>query len=180
MAESVKEIEQAVTNTQTECVRRPATATVRTITDQISTDHPTAEMSINEREQMWIDINDAFSYALTHAVENAIIHSNEEVPVVEVDIGPSPNTGRVEICIKDTNSIIPDEEIEALFAPTETTNTSHDSGIGLFVMRWCIESLGGEVSFETRTPRGNAVSLYLPPKPAPDRTVGYDSSPRPT
>lgn len=180
MAESVKQIEQAVANTRTECVRRPVTATVRGIIDKISATYPTAEISINERDRMWVDTNDAFSYALTHAVENAILHSSEQVPVVEIDVGPSPNTGRVEICIKDTNSVIPDEELEALFAPTETTNTSHGSGIGLFVMKWCVESLGGEVSFETRTPRGNAVSLYLPPKPTPDSTEEHDSSPRTT
>ena len=180
MAQSVKEIEQAVTNAKTEYARRPAAATVRTITNQISVNHPAAEISVDKREKMWIDINDAFSYALTHAIENAIIHSNEELPVVEVDVGPSPNTGRVEICIKDTNPVIPDEEVEALLAPTETTSTSHGSGIGLFVMKWCVESLGGEVSFEKRTPRGNAVYLYLPPKGKPDRTEERGPSPRTT
>jgi hypothetical protein len=108
-AHSVKEIEQAVTNVKTEYTRRPAVATVRTVTDQISVKHPTAEISVDKREKMWIDIDDAFSYALTHAIENAIIHSNEELPVVEVDVGPSPNTGRAEICIKDMNPVIPDE-----------------------------------------------------------------------
>jgi len=177
MAQSVKEIEQAVTNAKTEYARRPAAATVRTITNQISANYPAAEISVDKREKMWIDINDAFSYALTHAIENAIIHSNEELPVVEVAVGPSPNTGRVEICIKDTNPVIPDEEVEALLTPTETTSTSHGSGIGLFVMKWCVESLGGEVSFEKRTPRGNAVFLYLPPKRKPDRTEEDDRSP---
>ncbi|OYR42051.1 PAS domain-containing sensor histidine kinase [Halorubrum sp. Eb13] len=180
MAESVKEIEQAVTDSYTECTRRPAIVGVRAITTQISTDYPAAEISTNERERMWIDINDAFGYALTHAVENAIIHSNDDTPVVEINVGPSPNTGRVEICIKDTNSTISDEELEVLFAPTETTNTSHGSGIGLFVMKWCIESLGGEVSFRTRASGGNAVSLYLPPKATPDTTEEYDTSPRTT
>jgi hypothetical protein len=31
-------------------------------------------------------------------------------------------------------------------------------------MKWCIESLGGELEFEERDPRGNVVRLYLPPK----------------
>ncbi|TKX83031.1 ATP-binding protein, partial [Halorubrum sp. SS5] len=42
--------------------------------------------------------------------------------------------------------------------------TSHGSGIGLFVMKWCVESLGGEVLFESRNSGGNAVCLLLPPK----------------
>jgi len=180
MAESVKEIEHAVTNGHAGRVRRSAAATVRHVAGQIGADYPAAEISINERERMWIDVNDAFGHALTHAVENAIIHSTDDAPAVAIDIGPSPNTGRVEIRIEDTNAEISDEELEALFAPTETTNTSHGSGIGLFVMKWCVESLGGEVAFRTRPSGGNAVSLYLPPKPTPDDTERGDVPPRTT
>lgn len=111
----------------------------------------------------------AFTHALTAALENAIVHSDEAEPVVEVSIGPSPNTGRVEICIKDANPPIPEDELEALFKPTETTSTYHGTGVGLFVMKWCVESLGGEIKFETREPRGNAIYFYLPPKTPPNK-----------
>ncbi|WP_435069432.1 PAS domain-containing sensor histidine kinase [Haloplanus sp. C73] len=167
MAESVKEIEEAVTDTETDCARRRATEAVREVVNDVTSDYPAAKVSIAERAEMWIDIDDAFTHALTHALENAIIHSDERAPTVDVEIGPSPNTGRVEICITDSNAEIPEEELAALFAPSETTNTSHGSGIGLFVMKWCAESLGGEISFETREPRGNAVYLYFPPKESP-------------
>jgi len=59
-------------------------------------------------------------------------------------------------------------EVEALDEHTETTATSHGSGVGLFVMKWCIESLGGELKIERREDdRGNVVSFYLPPKEPP-------------
>lgn len=73
--------------------------------------------------------------------------------------------------VLDANSLIPPEEIAALFSPTVTTNTSHGSGIGLFVMKWCVESLGGEVSFESRDARGNTVCLLLPSKQLPGPTT---------
>lgn len=168
MAESVKQIERAITDAQAEHVRQPALATVEKVAARTRSEYPAAEISVDEREEMWVEVNDAFSYAVRHAVENAVVHSTERTPTVEIAVGPSPNTGRVEVCIKDANLAIPTEEIEALFAPAETTNTSHGSGIGLFVMKWCIESLGGEVMFDTRTPRGNVVHLYLPSKRPPD------------
>jgi PAS domain S-box-containing protein len=168
MAESVKEIERAITDARAEHVRQPALATVREVAARTRAEYPAAEISVEEREEMWIEVNDAFGYAVRHAVENAIVHSTERAPTVEITVGTSPNTGRVEIRIKDANPTIPTEEIEALFAPAESTNTSHGSGIGLFVMKWCIESLGGEVMFDTRTPQGNVVHLYLPSKRAPD------------
>ena len=113
---------------------------------------------------MWIDIDEAFTYALTEALENAIRHSAASSPDVEVTVGPSSNTGRVEVRVCDGNSEIPDEEINALRTPAETTTVSHGSGVGLFVMKWCIESLGGEISFERSDSGGNTVSFYLPPK----------------
>jgi len=168
IATSVKQIEHAVTDSQRNLARVSAVSAVRDVVSQIGAEHPGADIRINERKQMWIDINDAFGYALAHAVENAIVHSKDEAPVVEITVGPSPNTGRTEIRIEDSNSPIPPEEITALFSPTVTTSTSHGSGIGLFVMKWCVESLGGEVSFESRDPGGNAVCLLLPPKQLPD------------
>jgi PAS domain S-box-containing protein len=168
IADSVLEIEQAVADTETQRVRRHATATVREVVRKVQDDYPTAEITLEERAEMGIHVDTAFTYALRHALENAIVHSDEPEPIVDVSIGPSPNTGRVEICITDTNPPIPDEELDALFTPTETTNTSHGSGTGLFVMKWCIESLQGEIKFETREPQGNAVYFYLSPKTLPD------------
>ncbi|WP_246989649.1 PAS domain-containing sensor histidine kinase [Halorientalis marina] len=168
MASSVKEIEQAVAGTETQRVRRHATAAVGDVVTDVQMDYPAAKITLEERAEMGIHVDDAFAYALRHALENAIVHSDETEPVVDVSLGPSPNTGRVEICIADTNPPIPDEEFDALFTPTETTNTSHGSGTGLFVMKWCIESLNGEIKFETGDAHGNDVYFYLPPKTLPD------------
>lgn len=169
IADSVKEIEQAASNTDTQYVHRHATAAVRDVVDKVVDDYPDVEITLEERAEMGIHVNEAFTHALTATLENAIVHSDEAEPVVEVSIGPSPNTGRVEICFKDTNPPIPEEELEALFKPTETTTTYHGTGVGLFVMKWCVESLGGEIQFETREPRGNAIYFYLPPKTPPNK-----------
>ncbi|KOX93283.1 PAS domain-containing sensor histidine kinase [Halorubrum tropicale] len=164
IATSVKQIEHAVTDSQASVVRFSAAGAVRDIANRIGAEHPDADIRVSEQKRMWIDINEAFEYALAHAVENAIVHSNDEAPAVEITVGPSPNTGRAEIRVEDTNPPIPPEEIAALFSPTVTTSTSHGSGIGLFVMKWCVESLGGEVLFESQNSGGNAVCLLLPPK----------------
>ena len=55
----------------------------------------------------------------------------------------------------------------ALFDPDMATSTSHGTGIGLFVMKWCSESLGGEIRFE-RSDRGNEVYFYLPSETPPE------------
>lgn len=168
IAESVKEIEQAVKRTDAQRVRRHATSAVRDVVREVQTEYPTATLTVDEREEMWVHVDSAFTHALTHAVENAIVHSTDTEPVVGVSVAPSPNTGRVEIRIRDANPPIPDHEIDALFAPAETTSVSHGSGVGLFVMKWCVESLGGEIKFERGDHRGNSVYFYLPPKDPPE------------
>jgi PAS domain S-box-containing protein len=171
MADSVKKLEQVVADTETQRVRRHATAAVRDVVSEVQRNYPAAEITLEERAEMGIHVDNAFAYALRHALENAIVHSDETEPVIDVSIGPSPNTGRVEICITDSNPPIPDEELDALLTPTETTNTYHGSGTGLFVMKWCVESLKGEIKFETSTPRGNVIYFYLPPKTLPDEST---------
>jgi PAS domain S-box-containing protein len=167
IVESVKQIERAVSRSGTDYTRCHVTRRVQDIVNTIVTDYPAAEITVTDRTGMWIDSNEAFTYALTHAIENAIIHSEAVTPAVEVRIGPSPNTGRVEICIRDSNPPIPDTEVSALFDPTQATETAHGTGVGLFVMKWCIESLGGELRFE-RSGDGNAVFFYLPSRDPPD------------
>jgi len=168
IAASLKEIEQAVAQTD-DLVRKHATSAVKDVVETVSARYPAAEITTDERAIMWIDIDEAFTYALTEAVENAIRHSEESAPDVEVNIGPSPNTGRVEIRVSDTNAPIPEDEINALRTPAETTTVSHGSGVGLFVIKWCIESLGGEIKFERSDSQGNTVYFYLPPKTPPTK-----------
>ncbi|WP_049986957.1 PAS domain-containing sensor histidine kinase [Halobellus rufus] len=166
-ATSVKEIQHAVVPTAGDRHVRNATRAIREVVADFREEYSHARISVTEREALWIDVDDAFSYALSHAVENAIVHSDDSAPVVDLRVGRSPNTGRVEIAIEDTNPPIRDAELDALFRPAARTNTVHGSGVGLFVMRWCVESLGGEIGFERQRPQGNTVRMYLPPKEPP-------------
>jgi len=168
IVDSVKEIEQAVTRPDTAAVQRDAATAINEIVAVLATEYPAADISVTEREKMGIEVTDAFSTALRHAIENAIVHNPDTKPAVGVCVGSSPNTGRVEIRVSDTNPPIPESEFRELFQPTETTGISHGSGVGLFVMKWCIESLGGELKFERNAQGGNTVYFYLPPKPIPD------------
>ncbi|WP_251328362.1 PAS domain-containing sensor histidine kinase [Haloplanus pelagicus] len=162
MAESVTEIEQAM-RTDGER-RRCVAAAIDDVADDLRAEHPAASVEITERERMWTDVDDSFVHAVSHALENAIVHGDGPRAAVRVTVGPSPNTGRVQIRIEDDNPPIPESELGALDDRAETTATSHGTGVGLFVMKWCIESLGGELEIETGTRRGNAVCIYLPPR----------------
>ena len=167
VATSVKEIQQAVSRSERSRSYRLAVDAVRDVVAALEQSYPNAEFVVAERRPMWIRVDAAFDHALRHAIENAVRHAADPGPTVEVTVRPSPNTGRVEIRVADRNPHIPETETDALDAFGEVTSTRHGTGVGLFVMKWCIESLGGELEFERREPRGNVVRFYLPPREQP-------------
>jgi len=71
-------------------------------------------------------------------------------------------TAQGTVRIADDGPPIPKTEIDALQEDVETSSTFHGTGVGLWVMQWCVESLGGELTFEENSPRGNVVSISLP------------------
>lgn len=165
ISESVKQIESTINREQCDWGRRPAATVIdEVVADIESVDD--SQVTVEERTEMWIAVDSAFDHALSHAVENAITHAECPEPTVRLVVDESPNTGRVEISIEDEGPPIPRMEIDALDEHTETTPTSHGSGVGLFVMKWCIESLGGELAID-REGGGNTVYFYLPPKEPP-------------
>jgi len=169
VASSVKEIQQAAVQSEAHRSHRLATDVVREVVDALEPSYPDAEFVLDERRPMWVHVDAAFEHALRHAIENAVRHADAPEPAVEITVRPSPNTGRVEVRVADENPSIPRSEIDALDAFAELTSTRHGTGVGLFVMKWCIESLGGELEFERREPRGNVVRLYLPARDRPVR-----------
>lgn len=167
VAESVKQIEATITSEATTRTRRSAKAAVENIATDVRATHPTATITVVEAPPLWVDVDKTFDYAIRHAIENGIEHADCEAPTVNVTIGESPNTGRVEIQIDDDAPSIPPMELSALDDQQVTTTTYHGSGCGLFVMKWCIESLGGELRIEPATDRGNSVYFYLPARAPP-------------
>jgi len=169
IAESMKQIEDTITrDNSTRSLKRVADI-VNRVVEEYREEYPHASITVTERTELWIHTDQELWHALDHAIENAIMHNDRPEPTVRVRIDESPNTGRVEIKISDTGPTISPDELTALDEYSETTNTTHGSGVGLFVMKWCVESLGGELKIEENTPRGNDVYFYLPPK---DHTSG--------
>jgi len=166
ITESVRQIERATTVASQHRTRRHAVTAVESAVADIRERYPSATVVVEAATEMWFRVDRAFAQALSHTVENGIVHADRPEPVVTVTVDESPNTGRVEIRITDDNPPIPPVEIDALDAPGENTSTAHGTGVGLFVMKWSIESLGGEITFE-RAEGGNVVSFYLPPEVPP-------------
>jgi Signal transduction histidine kinase len=92
--------------------------------------------------------------AVESALENALEHAASAVTVT-VENGPEECV----ITIADDGPGIPEEELMAIKAETET-RLQHGRGLGLWQLRWCVDNLNGELSFETDA--GTTVRITLP------------------
>ncbi|WP_248517117.1 sensor histidine kinase [Salinarchaeum laminariae] len=162
LSDSVQQIEQIADPGATERSPTAVGELVETYVTEAREQYPAASVSIDVREDCWVNADVGLEYALEHAIQNAIEHNDTDRPSVTVSIGKGSESGRVFVGIADDGPPIPEIEVDALDSDTSTTSTAHGTGLGLWVMQWCVDALGGQLSFEENHPRGNVVRFSLP------------------
>jgi len=119
---------------------------------------PEAEVAVDD------DLPDARVPATLRAVvgnlcSNAVQHNDADRPSVWIDA--SAANGWVQLSVADDGPGIDPEEREVLEQGTETP-LEHASGVGLWIVKWGIDTIGGRVSFADREPNGTVVTLSVP------------------
>ena len=106
---------------------------------------------------------------LENLIENAVEHADTDAPVVAVRVGTAGSDVAIEV--EDNGPGVPDHELDVLDA-TEETALEHGSGLGLWIVKWGVASLGGTVEFDV-SDAGTVARVTLP---ATDAT-GRDEDP---
>jgi len=162
LSDSVKQIEEIAEPDATERSQTDLRAVARSLVADARETHPNASFSVIAPESVWVIADKGIRYAIEHAVRNAVEHNDRETPSVTVSVESGDRDGHGVVRVADDGPPIPDTEVEVLKQDVETSSTYHGTGVGLWVILWCVESLGGELVFEENTPRGNVVSISLP------------------
>jgi PAS domain S-box-containing protein len=163
LSESIGQIEEIVEPDATERETRDLRALVETVVDDVRSTYD-ATFDVDGDESVFVTADRGVEYALQHALDNAVVHNDDDpsTVTVTVDVIDDESDQAGVVRVRDTCPPIPAVEIDVLDEEAETSSTYHGSGVGLWVMKWCVESLGGELSFAANDPRGNVVSLALP------------------
>ena len=90
---------------------------------------------------------------------NAVRHNDSEPPAVW--LSAAAEDGWVELSVADNGPGIAAAEREVLKRGTETP-LEHGSGLGLWIVKWGVDQVGGSVSFGRREPRGTIVTVSVP------------------
>ncbi len=102
--------------------------------------------------------------AVGNLIRNAIVYAGEAGPI---HIESSRGEGTVRLAVRDQGPGLPDSELEAVFEPFYRPDVSRDrrtggAGLGLSIVKNCVEACGGSVHASNRTPSGLEVILELP------------------
>jgi two-component system sensor histidine kinase CpxA len=102
--------------------------------------------------------------ALANLIRNAVRYAGQAGPVA---VTARRNGTEVEIIVADSGPGIPEAELGKVFEPFYRLDVSRDrttggAGLGLAIVRTCVESSRGTVSARNRQPAGLEVVIRLP------------------
>jgi signal transduction histidine kinase len=131
------------------------------IIDAQTESSPDAEIdsAIPSDESVTILDGTQFETAVMNVLDNAITHNDTSSPWVRVSMTVVDE--EVEISIEDDRPGIPPDE-RAVLEEGRETPLEHGSGIGLWLVHWCVRSVGGSISLQDRDPTGSNVTLSFP------------------
>ncbi len=106
--------------------------------------------------------------AVGNVVRNAIRYAGNAGPIeIAAEHYATEDAGQlVKLRIEDSGPGLPEEELEAVFAPFYRPDRSRTpgtggAGLGLAIVKGCVEACGGTVVCRNRQPSGLAVEIYL-------------------
>lgn len=115
--------------------------------------------------------------ALENVVENAVLYDESAAPSVRIVVRESDDEDfALAIDVIDEGPGIPESELAVLEYGAES-DLEHGSGIGLWIVEWSLDRLGGHARFES-CPSGTTVTLLVPSNP-PDGEGADTTATRP-
>lgn len=100
--------------------------------------------------------------ALSELLENATMHNDADEPVVSIDVEEIAETRyEWEIQVEDNGPRIPEDVLQPILESRES-QLLHGSGFGLWIVKWCLTRLDGDLAFEQPDSGGTRVRLLLP------------------
>lgn len=128
------------------------TSMIRDLLSQIESDEVTINTEFPSTATLRTDA-EILRPTLISPLENAVRYAESSITVSITSTGDG-----YRIAISDDGPGIPAVELESLAAGTETP-LQHGRGLGLWQLRWGVDALGGELSFETDD--GTTVNIML-------------------
>ena len=163
LGEKVRKIDQRLHGRDREFQRIELARIVREEVQSVHKTYPNASIRTRlEDVSIWGDT--LIRTAVINLIENAVEHNDRPTPEVDIVVGYAEDSGQVELTVSDNGSGIPEAERRVITAGVETP-LEHISGLGLglWLVKWIVEGMDGELTIETKETHGSIVTLSFPP-----------------
>ncbi len=131
---------------------------IGTLKERFAERYPEATIDDVVDPTVVIETNPALlELALSNLIENGIQHATTEAKHVRIAV--TERETELVITVEDSAPKIPDHELDPIHQGEESA-LQHSSGIGLWIVHWCVQALNAEISFGYDD--GNHVTLQLP------------------
>jgi PAS domain S-box-containing protein len=124
-------------------------------------DEATITVSVEIEDDVAIKNGPLLELAINESVENAVLHKEDGRPRIGIKLTKEDDPPQLRIDIADNGSGIPQEEWDVITANQETP-LNHGSGIGLWLIYWCVTALGGSIEMTRHGSYGSVLTYRLP------------------
>ncbi|MFC6975945.1 sensor histidine kinase [Halomicroarcula sp. GCM10025709] len=139
-----------------------ATTVVTEAADTLREEYPDAAVETDLSEAVPVYAARVLSPLVTELGRNALAHNDLPEPDRSVAFRASHGPDTATITVADNGPGMPDLEAELLTGTRDETPTSHGNGLGLWLVKWAVDSLGGDIAVATGTERGTSITVTLP------------------
>ena len=135
----------------------------------VRSEAPEADVNVFADKDAWLWTDkDYLRRAVCNVLRNAIIYAGEAGPIV-VEVGEEH--GEVRISVRDRGPGVPEQDLPLLLEPFYRGKASlthpGGSGLGLSIVKYCMEACGGRLKYANAEPSGFCVSLFFPKSKGP-------------
>lgn len=146
MAEKARHIPETTSDTAVEAQKLDSC--IKGAIEEVTDDHSTADVQFSGANDVAVLADENLKVAFREAIENGIVHQETESAPVVVSVS-TPSEEMAQIEIRNTGSI-PDSE-RYIFEKGKETQLEHSSGLGLWLIKWIVESVHGSIEFPDST-----------------------------
>lgn len=136
------------------------TEIVRDVADETETRYPEATVETDLPPEATAQCPEPMRLCLQELLESTLERSDSDDPTVRAAL--RRGTDHVELDIIDGGESLSESERKALERGHET-QLEHTKGLGLWLVKWAVTSVGGEFTLGTTDSEQNVVSVRLPP-----------------
>lgn len=120
--------------------------------------------NVNENIPMIYADRDRFEQVIINIVENAVKYANDETEIV-ID-AEEFNDEYLKISVKNHCNLIPKDKLKTLFdkftrLDDSTTRTTRGTGLGLFIVKGLVETMGGHIHLHSGMDWGFVVQIFI-------------------